>query len=204
MYRAKQVRIKIDKADWEPPHPPYYWDEVDQIATSIREDGWKGRPLLLVLSEQDYDTLNLSKGMSFTGSHRTAALRRVVDPERALKEQRYLVERYDNDPDMLRLRQHVMESEYFKRLRKVMREDHYKMFIEETLGFNFDSQWEWVRNAIENGTPDPIEVEVDFVWVLIDSSKVRNAVSTSVLLVLRRMESGGAISEEPLRRGPSR
>jgi len=48
-----------------PYHPPRRWDQLEALITSMREFGWKGRPIVVADTQDGF--------VAFTGSHRLAA-----------------------------------------------------------------------------------------------------------------------------------
>jgi hypothetical protein len=51
-------------------HPPWLDHVVEQLTTSMRAEGWRGRPLLV---EEEDQSLSVIRYVAWTGSHRIAA-----------------------------------------------------------------------------------------------------------------------------------
>lgn len=64
-------RISVDPNRVTPPHAVKYPEKFQALAASMREHGWRGRPLVI------YRIPHVEKPYSLTGSHRIAAARKA-------------------------------------------------------------------------------------------------------------------------------
>lgn len=66
-------RVRLNPHDIKPPHPVREPAQLAELAADMRENGWRGRPLLVVRTAAGYH--------AWTGSHRIAAALEASLPE---------------------------------------------------------------------------------------------------------------------------
>lgn len=113
--RVDRRFIEVRAVAWAPPHGASHEAHVEWILASLREHGWRGRPLILTCPSGQVD----EAAWAWTGSHRAEALRRLLlERESVVIEALLLVP----DGSSGALAVELLEIEYARRCQKGQRQ----------------------------------------------------------------------------------